>query len=74
MFEAAAKDVANRVEQWSTRLDHWDDEAEALIQRSELKVHRATVDQERAMVAAMAPDRQLVRPLLVVVPESEGEN
>ncbi|MGW4590166.1 helicase-related protein [Amycolatopsis thermoflava] len=73
LFEAAAKDVASRVEQWSTRLDHWDDEAEALIQRSELKRRRATVDQERAMVAAMAPDRQLVRPLLVVVPEAEGE-
>lgn len=73
LFDAAAKDAENRVEQWSTRLDHWDDEAEALIQRSELKRRRATVDQERAMVAAMAPNRQLVRPLLVVVPEPEGE-
>jgi superfamily II DNA or RNA helicase len=73
LFDAAAKDVASRVEQWSTRLDHWDDEAEALIQRSDLKRRRATVDQERAMVAAMAPDRQLVRPLLIVVPEPGGE-
>ena len=73
LFDAAAKDVASRVEQWSTRLDHWDVEAEALIQRSDLKRRRATVDQERAMVAAMAPDRQLVRPLLIVVPETEGQ-
>ncbi|OXM51853.1 helicase [Amycolatopsis alba DSM 44262] len=73
LFDAAAEDVKSRVKQWSARLDHWEDEAEALIQRSELKLRRATVDQERAMVAAMAPDRQLVRPLLVVVPESEGE-
>ncbi|QFZ16959.1 helicase [Saccharothrix syringae] len=72
LFTAAADDVASRVEQWSTRLDTWDEEADALIQRSEIKRRRASVEQERAMVQAMAPDRQLVRPLLVVVPDVEG--
>jgi superfamily II DNA or RNA helicase len=73
VFEAAGQDVARRVEEWSRRLDHWDDEAEALIQRSEVKQRRASVEQERALVQAMAPDRQLVRPLLVVVPDTEGK-
>lgn len=72
LFEAAANDVASRVEQWSARLDRWDDEADALIQRSEVKRRRWSVDQEREMVQAMSPDRQLVRPLLVVVPDDEG--
>ncbi|WP_116175200.1 helicase-related protein [Kutzneria buriramensis] len=72
LFEAAANDVASRVDQWSTRLKRWDNDAEALIQRSEIKHRRASVEQERAMVQAMAPDRQLARPLLVVVPDVEG--
>ena len=38
----------------------------------ELKARRISVDQERELVEAMAPDRQLVRPLLVVVPKSAG--
>ena len=71
LFEAAANDVASRVEQWSTRLDRWDDEADALIQRSELKRQRVSVEQERVMVQAMSPDQHLVRPLLVVVPDVE---
>ncbi|MEU7587716.1 helicase-related protein [Micromonospora sp. NPDC049230] len=72
VFEAAAQDVALRVEEWSRRLDRWDKEAEALIQRSDVKQRRTSVEQERALVRAMAPDRQLVRPLLVVVPDTEG--
>ena len=72
VFTAAERDVARRVEEWSNRLDHWDKEADALIQRSDIKQRRTTVGHERALVQAMAPDRQLVRPLLVVVPDREG--
>jgi superfamily II DNA or RNA helicase len=72
LFKAAVDDVKRRVEQWSTRLKDWEDEAGALIQRSEVKRRRASVEQERAMVQAMAPDQQLVRPLLVVVPDQKG--
>jgi superfamily II DNA or RNA helicase len=72
VFEAAGQDVARRVEEWSGRLDRWDKEAEALIQRSDVRQRRTSVEQERALVQAMAPDRQLVRPLLVVVPDTEG--
>lgn len=73
VFKAAADSVAERVRQWAKRLDRWEDEADALVQRSEIKKRRATVEQEREMVEAMAPERQLVRPLLVVVPEEGGQ-
>jgi hypothetical protein len=72
VFEAAEEDVSRRIEEWSKRLDRWDEEADVLIQRSEVKKRRASVEQEREMVQAMAPDRQLVRPLLVVVPDTGG--
>ena len=72
LFSVAEADVNRRVAEWSHRLDSWSAEADALAQRVELKARRISVDQERELVEAMAPDRQLVRPLLVVVPKSAG--
>ncbi|MEV7989042.1 helicase-related protein [Micromonospora sp. NPDC085948] len=72
LFAAAEKDVAHRVEQWSHRLAQWQDEADALIQRRDLKQRRVSIAQEQRLVADMNPDRQLVRPLLVVVPQTGG--
>lgn len=68
-FAAAEADVTRRVDAWSRRLDRWDDDASALIQRKDLAQHRVSVQKERELVSAMNPDRQLVRPLLVVVGE-----
>nr|WP_239157111.1 helicase-related protein [Actinocatenispora thailandica] len=77
VFESATRDVEQRLDAWSSRLDGWEEDADALIQREDLKRHRVGVRQERELVEAMAPDRKLVRPLIVVVPErsepSEGE-
>jgi len=70
LFGAAEADVTRRVAEWSQRLDRWTEEADVLVQRSELKQHRVSVAQERELVESMAPDRQLVRPLLVVVPQN----
>ncbi|NCT90973.1 DEAD/DEAH box helicase [Cellulomonas sp. APG4] len=69
LFAAAEAEVAQRVEDWTRRLDQWERDADVLFQRSELKQRRVSVEQERELVAAMSPDRQLVRPLLVVVPQ-----
>lgn len=70
LFGAAEADVTRRVAEWSQRLDRWTEEADVLVQRSELKAYRVSVAQERELVESMAPDRQLVRPLLVVVPQN----
>lgn len=69
LFTIAEYDVTERVAAWSRRLSEWDEEADALVQRSDLKQRRVSVRQERELVQAMSPDRQLVRPLLVVVPD-----
>lgn len=68
-LDAAAARVAEVVDEWSKRLARWEFEADAMIQRSAVKQQRTGVRQERELVAAMAPDRQLVRPLVVVVPD-----
>ncbi len=68
VFEAAEQAAASRVEAWSQRVARWEDEADTLIQRHQIKQRRVSVEEERRIAGQMAPDRQLVRPLLVVVP------
>ena len=68
VFMAAEEAVKSQVEEWSRRAVDWTVEAEALIQRAELKQHRVSIEEEKAIAARMMPQRQLVRPLLVVVP------
>jgi hypothetical protein len=72
-FAASTTAVAARVDRWSRRLDAWEQEADVLIQRSSvLRQQRTGVQQERQLVSAMAPDRQLIRPLLVIVPDEQN--
>ena len=69
VFAAAQDAVTRRVDAWSTRLADWTEQADALIQRAGLQKRRVGVNEERTIAAGMAPERQLVRPLLVVVPQ-----
>ena len=67
--EAARASAQQRVATWRDRLNTWDTEANALIQRRELKERRLSVNQEKEAVEQMAPDRLLIRPLFVAVPQ-----
>ncbi len=50
------------------RVGTWADDADALVQRRDLHERRMTVEAERRLAEAMTPSRELVRPLLMVVP------
>lgn len=67
--DASATAIEQRIDRWSSRVDRWEEDANALIQRGDLKLRRVTVEQERTMAESMKPHQQLVRPLLVVVPQ-----
>jgi len=69
VFAAAQDAITDRVEEWSRRVTDWTVEADALIQRSALRQRRVSVQEEQAIAARMVPERQLVRPLLIVVPQ-----
>jgi len=56
------------VQEWSRRAANWDEDADALIQRKDLVQRRVSVQKEKEIADRMVPERQLVRPLLVVVP------
>jgi hypothetical protein len=67
-FAAAQDAIADRVANWSYRVANWKVEADVLIQRSELRQRRISVQEEWDIAARMVPERQLIRPLLIVVP------
>ena len=71
LAQASAASIDSSVDAWSQRVQRWEDEADALVQRGDLKQRRVTVDEERTIAESMKPDQRLVRPLLLVVPEGE---
>jgi hypothetical protein len=71
VFGVAEKAIRERVEKWSQRTADWTHEADVLIQRKELDQRRISIRKEEEMAAAMAPERQLVRPLLLVMPADQ---
>ena len=66
-FAAAQDAITDRVADWSYRVANWKVEADVLIQRSELRQRRISVQEEWDIAARMVPERQLIRPLLIVV-------
>jgi superfamily II DNA or RNA helicase len=68
VFAAAQDAITLRVQEWSRRVTDWTVEADALVQRSDLRQRRVSVAEEQAIADRMVPERQLVRPLLIVVP------
>nr|WP_236082286.1 helicase-related protein [Acidipropionibacterium jensenii] len=65
---ATRQDAEQRVRGWNQQVDTWSAQAEQLPLRGSMRRRRVDVERERALIAQMAPDRRLVRPLLVVVP------
>ena len=68
VFAAAQDAITNRVTEWSRRVTDWTVEADALVQRSDLRQRRVSIREEQSIAARMVPERQLIRPLLIVVP------
>lgn len=67
---AIRDETRQRVSEWTSRAERWTHEADALIQRDELRQRADRVSHEREVAQSMNPDRRLVRPLLVAVPDS----
>ncbi|MDX8145016.1 DEAD/DEAH box helicase [Lentzea sp. BCCO 10_0061] len=73
VVDAAEQQTRARVEAWADRVNRWDDEADALVQRSEIRERRSLVAGEKEIAESLLPDQRLVRPLLVVVPEEGAQ-
>lgn len=66
--QASMADTKHRVQVWNQQIEAWSRQAEQLPRIGSMKKRRVDVEREKTLIAQMAPDRKLVRPLLVVVP------
>ena len=73
LVDAADTATRARVQAWADRVNEWDDEADALVQRSDIRERRSMVSGEKEIAESLLPDQRLVRPLLVVVPKEGGK-
>ncbi len=71
---SATNAAEERIERWSARSSDWLERASEIAQRELVRSRRMTVEQEQQVIADMRPTRRLVRPLLVVVPGSFGQD
>jgi len=67
-LKLAGEAATARVEARLNRSREWLHEADALIQRHDIQRRKAGVLSEQELIESMQPSRQLVRPLLLVVP------
>ncbi|MGM7669836.1 helicase-related protein [Microbacterium sp. A93] len=67
VFPAAESAAQERVDRWVRRTERWAEESDALVQLSQIRQRRVSVEEERRLAKDRSPARQLVRPLLMVV-------
>lgn len=70
VFGEIQRQAQSEQETWDRKAREWGEGASALVQRKELKEHHEAVREQREYIETLAPSRPLVRPILVVVPES----
>ncbi|GAA3571397.1 DEAD/DEAH box helicase [Microlunatus spumicola] len=73
LLAAAAEDAHARLDRWQERASTWTERSERVAQTALIKHRRLGVRDEKEMAQRLAPDRSLVRALVMVVPADETE-
>ncbi len=68
LMAEARREVTRRLDAWQQRAARWTSESDGLAQTAAVKQRRISVAAEQEIVARLAPDRALVRALVMVVP------
>ena len=71
MMAAARNHAHQRIGHWSTRAQDWED-AKAGVQTT-VRVGRSAnlIEQEKSLITSLEPDRELIRPLVLVLPQKQ---
>ncbi|MGB3287473.1 helicase-related protein [Mycolicibacter algericus] len=70
--EAIRAETQLRIAAWTQRTQSWKQQAGELAKRDTLVARTRRIDDEQSLAQDMNPDRRLVRPLVVVVPQAQG--
>ncbi len=73
MMAAARNHAHERIGHWSTRAQDWED-AKAGVQTT-VRVGRSAnlIEQEKSLITSLEPDRELIRPLVLVLPKADDQ-
>ncbi|MCP1388312.1 SNF2-related protein [Corynebacterium sp. TA-R-1] len=71
MMAAARSHAQERIGHWSARAQDWED-AKAGVQTT-VRVGRSAnlIEQEKSLITSLEPDRELIRPLVLVLPNTQ---
>ncbi len=67
---SARESAEQRIRAWSERTSRWQERADDVAQRLDVRQRRASVSEEQQLIDEAAPTQSLVRPLLLVLPDT----
>lgn len=70
---AVRQQTEQLLESWLSRARSWEQDADALISRAELRTRRLRIQEERRLAEDLRPAQNLVRPLLALVPQQAAQ-
>ena len=73
MLQAAREQAQQRIEYWMQRAENWEHTKHDTQGAQSSRTVRRSQDllrQEKALIASLAPDRELIRPLVLVLPNT----
>ena len=71
MMAAARNHATSRIEYWIDRADQWQhakDDSQTVLRAGR---SANLIAEERALIASLEPDRELIRPLVLVLPKEQ---
>lgn len=71
--QAAHEQAAQRTQRWSARAEAWSAMRNTGAATRAVKQSADLIDQERSLLQSLTPERTLIRPLLVIVPQAGQE-
>ena len=71
MMKAARDHAHTRIDHWSDRAHAWESSKEGVQQTLRVGRSAGLIAQEKALIASLEPDRELIRPLVLVLPANQ---
>ena len=71
MMAAARNHASQRIEYWIDRADHWQHAKDGSQTTARAGRSANLIAEERALIASLEPDRELIRPLVLVLPKEQ---
>ena len=69
MMSAARDHAHDRIGYWIQRANDWNDAKKDVTTTARVGRSASLIDEEKALIASLEPDRELIRPLVLILPQ-----